>query len=90
MYRMRNVYIKNGFLVVANCMLEIAHLGPTLQVSLVCDEHVVLMHCRPQLDEKRVRNELIKKELGITLTFPTYREGLAAIHSGDKRPMEPL
>lgn len=28
---------------------------------------------------KRVRNELIKEELGVTLRYPTYRQGLAAI-----------
>lgn len=29
-------------------------------------------------DNKRVRNERIKEELGINLTFPTYREGMAS------------
>ncbi|KAA2242077.1 SDR family oxidoreductase [Salinarimonas soli] len=28
---------------------------------------------------KRVRNDVIKRELGVTLAYPTYREGLAAI-----------
>ncbi|SNB66079.1 Nucleoside-diphosphate-sugar epimerase [Arboricoccus pini] len=28
---------------------------------------------------RRVRNERIKRELGVTLAFPTYREGLAAL-----------
>ena len=32
---------------------------------------------------KRVRNDLIKKELGVTLRYPTYREGLAAIAAGN-------
>lgn len=36
--------------------------------------------------EKRVKNELIKKELGVVLEFPTYREGLSAIAQGDMRP----
>ena len=40
----------------------------------------------PQLDEKRVSNERIKKELGVRLEFPTYRQGLAAIAAGDMRP----
>ena len=31
---------------------------------------------------KRVRNERIKSDLGITLKYPTYREGLAAIAAG--------
>lgn len=33
-------------------------------------------------DNKRVSNALIKAELGITLRYPTYREGLAAILAG--------
>lgn len=37
-------------------------------------------------DEKRVRNELIKAELGVALEFPTYREGIAALVAGDMRP----
>lgn len=41
------------------------------------------------LEEKRVRNDLIKQELGVRLAFPTYREGLQAIHSGDLRPFRP-
>lgn len=39
-------------------------------------------------DNKRVRNDRIKTELGVTLGYPTYREGLAALarslHSGTK------
>ena len=31
------------------------------------------------LAEKRVSNQLIKRELGVELKFPSYREGLAAI-----------
>ena len=30
-------------------------------------------------DNRRVRNELIKRELGVSLAYPTYREGLAAL-----------
>ncbi|MBX3499328.1 MAG: SDR family oxidoreductase [Alphaproteobacteria bacterium] len=30
-------------------------------------------------DSRRVRNRLIKQELGVQLTYPTYREGLRAI-----------
>ncbi len=35
-------------------------------------------------ENKRVRNHRIKSDLGVTLTYPTYREGLAAI-SGKSR-----
>jgi hypothetical protein len=30
-------------------------------------------------ENRRVRNDRIKKELGVTLRYPTYREGLQAI-----------
>jgi hypothetical protein len=30
-------------------------------------------------DCKRVDNSLIKRELGVTLSYPSYREGLDAI-----------
>jgi nucleoside-diphosphate-sugar epimerase len=33
-------------------------------------------------ENKRVRNERLKRELGVRLAFPSYREGLAAIFAG--------
>jgi hypothetical protein len=30
-------------------------------------------------ENKRVRNDRIKRELGVPLRYPTYREGLAAV-----------
>lgn len=36
-------------------------------------------------DNRRVRNELIKRELGVRLAYPTYREGLAALLPIDGR-----
>jgi hypothetical protein len=30
-------------------------------------------------DSKRVKNDRIKRELAVTLRYPTYREGLAAL-----------
>ncbi|MFN3936188.1 MAG: SDR family NAD(P)-dependent oxidoreductase, partial [Gemmobacter sp.] len=33
-------------------------------------------------ESKRVRNERIKRDLGIRLLYPTYREGLAALLAG--------
>ena len=34
-----------------------------------------------------MRNGLVKAELGLAeLLYPSYREGLAAIHRGDVRP----
>jgi hypothetical protein len=35
-------------------------------------------------DNKRVRNSWMKDELGVTLRFPTYREGLEALHASGK------
>ena len=37
-------------------------------------------HIRPQLLIKRVKNDRIKQELGVTLRYPTYREGLRALY----------
>jgi nucleoside-diphosphate-sugar epimerase len=39
-------------------------------------------------DSKRVRNTLIKEELGVTLRYPTYREGLKAILAGEQRTVD--
>lgn len=36
-------------------------------------------------ENKRVRNDLIKRELGVRLRYPTYREGLAAILSAERQ-----
>ncbi len=37
-------------------------------------------------DNKRVRNDRIKRELGVGLAFPDYRAGLAAILEAEKKP----
>lgn len=34
-------------------------------------------------ESRRVRNERIKRELGVTLNYPSYREGLAALLAGE-------
>ena len=41
------------------------------------------------MEEKRVRNGLIRQELGVVLRYPTYREGVAALHGGDCWPLTP-
>jgi hypothetical protein len=33
-------------------------------------------------ENRRVRNDRIKRELGVVLKYPTYREGLAACLGG--------
>lgn len=38
--------------------------------------------------EKRVSNQKLKAELGVSLDFPSYREGLAAIHAGCMQPFD--
>jgi nucleoside-diphosphate-sugar epimerase len=37
-------------------------------------------------DNKRVRNRLIRDELGAQLAFPTYREGLTALRKAGEGP----
>lgn len=37
-------------------------------------------------ENKRVRNERLKRELGVTLKYPTYREGLRALAQTATRP----
>jgi hypothetical protein len=41
------------------------------------------------LEEKRVRNERVKKVLGVQLQYPSYREGMAAIVEGVESPFLP-
>ncbi|TWT15092.1 SDR family oxidoreductase [Reyranella sp. CPCC 100927] len=33
-------------------------------------------------ESRRMKNDRIKRDLGVTLAYPTYREGLRAIHAG--------
>jgi hypothetical protein len=33
-------------------------------------------------DCRRVHNDKLKRELGVTLLYPTYREGLGALSAG--------
>jgi hypothetical protein len=34
-------------------------------------------------ESKKVRNDRIKRELGVVLKYPTYRQGLAALLEGE-------
>ena len=38
-------------------------------------------------ESKRVRNDKIKSDLGITLIYPDYRVGLAALLAADVTPV---
>jgi nucleoside-diphosphate-sugar epimerase len=40
-------------------------------------------------ESKRVRNALIRRELGVNLRYPTYREGLSALRAGGEGPRGP-
>jgi hypothetical protein len=42
------------------------------------------------LEEKRVSNAKVKRELGLAWRYPTYKEGLAAIAHGDPSPFRSL
>lgn len=37
-------------------------------------------------ESKRVRNDLLRNELGVTLTYPSYREGLTALRASGEGP----
>ena len=37
-------------------------------------------------ESKRVSNRRIKDELGVALAYPSYREGLAALHAAGEGP----
>lgn len=39
-------------------------------------------------ESRRVRNDRIKRGIGVTLRYPTYREGLSAIAAADPRPSQ--
>lgn len=60
--------------------------GVLQEVDATCDK------ARPRsvrkTAEKRVSNHKIKTELGLTWDFPSYVEGLSAIHAGDMRPFD--
>ena len=61
------------------------------QVSSALDDGVNMSSTggrKPKMPEKRVSNLKLKECLGVVLRFPTYREGLRAIHSGDQSPFD--
>ncbi|KAA6423018.1 MAG: hypothetical protein FRX49_07006 [Trebouxia sp. A1-2] len=55
-------------------------------VDAMCNKGSPSSVCKPA--EKRVSNHKIKAELGLTWDFPSYAEGLSAIHAGDMRPFD--
>lgn len=59
-------------------------LGLPLPPAIPYDEAEMTPMARSfYAESKRVRNDLIKTELGVRLLYPTYREGLAALLAGE-------
>lgn len=57
---------------------ELLHMPPPPEVAFA-DAHLTPMAASFYADNKRVSNARLHQELGITLKFPTYREGLRAV-----------
>lgn len=61
-------------------------LGLPLPPEIAFDEAEMTAMARSfYAESKRVRNDRIKDELGVTLAYPTYREGLAALLQAERR-----
>lgn len=75
--------LQEGSLSVADISQQQSQTGAETGSSGIMQ--VVTNGSRP---EKRVCNAKIKAELSLTLEFPSYREGLAAIHAGDRCPFD--
>ena len=71
-----------------SCRTSQTPSGPVASMQLATQPACVLH--RAKTEEKRVMNALIKEELGVSLKFPSYREGLRAIHAGDVRPFHAM
>jgi nucleoside-diphosphate-sugar epimerase len=52
---------------------------PPLEAYAVAEPSLSEMAKSFYRDSKRVRNDRMKRELGVTLAYPTYREGLSAL-----------
>lgn len=68
----------------------IAHAAELLGLPLPPSEDFETADMTPMArsfyaESKRVRNDLIKDELGVKLAFPTYREGLAALLAEERQ-----
>lgn len=70
------------------CMTDGIHSqSAALQaVDAMCEKGSPSLLRKPA--EKRVSNHKIKAELGLKWDFPSYVEGLSAIHAGDMRPFD--
>ena len=62
--------------------------GSSQESGIRSDDAPVRRRKEEPLEEKRVSNSLVKEELAVELMYPSYRQGLAAIHAGDRRPFD--
>ena len=63
---------------------ELLHMPPPPEVPFE-DAQLSPMAASFYADNKRIRNDRLRQELGVALQFPTYREGLRAILAGQLR-----
>lgn len=64
---------------------KLCGVAPPLEISLD-DAGLTEMGRSFYAESKRVRNDLLRSELGVTLAYPTYREGLAALRTAGEGP----
>lgn len=60
-------------------------VAPPREISLD-DAGLTAMGRSFYAESKRVRNDLLRNELGVTLAYPTYREGLTALRAAGEGP----
>jgi nucleoside-diphosphate-sugar epimerase len=64
---------------------KLCGVTPPPEISLD-DANLTAMGRSFYAENKRVRNDLLRTELGVTLAYPTYREGLAALRALGEGP----
>jgi len=60
-------------------------IEPPPEISLD-DANLTAMGRSFYAENKRVKNDLLRTELGVTLAYPTYREGLSALRAAGEGP----
>ncbi len=72
----------------ATCALAFGSLGapPVIRFE---DAQLSPMQRSFYSECKRLRVDRLHEELGVTLAYPTFREGLAAIHAGEQPFVQP-
>ena len=64
---------------------SLCNVTPPPEISLD-DANLTEMGRSFYTESKRVRNDLLRNELGVTLAYPTYREGLIALRAAGEGP----